>query len=135
MNSKWLLAIAVLAYGSCAAGQLEAEQYEPNGMWYTFFKSKRKWGDARVFCEDTGGVLPSVHSDGLVLFLYRLGGSEPLQEAWLGASRTPQTWFVYEDGSAFAFEAWLPGEPSQDFGDNCLRSGSKKYESCPIVKN
>jgi len=71
------------------------------------------WSNAKVYCEEMGAVLTSIHSSGENGFLWsEFGGG------WFGLSDADnETFWKWVDGSQINYVNWKSGEPNNAGGD------------------
>ncbi|XP_072175906.1 alpha-N-acetylgalactosamine-specific lectin-like [Diadema setosum] len=88
---------------------------------YRMFGAVKTWTSARNHCQNLGGDLVSVHSEGENTFLYQLWRSAvrtPGGGFWLGFNdRDREGRFVWSDGSRVDYTNWIPGEPNNSGGN------------------
>ena len=93
---------------------------EQTGLHYRYFESFQSWTDARCSCQasapaDYTGELASVHDITTNTFVADLASGR----AWIGGYQKgngeDEPW-LWSDGSAWDFENWHPGEPTNDGG-------------------
>ena len=95
------------------------------GHQYTICRDSLDWESARARCVAMGGELASVGSDyenASVALLVELSGGGPALIGMSDAAR--EGTFVNVDGSPSSTSAWLPGEPNDAGGEDCVEIGT-----------
>ncbi len=96
-------------------------QNPENGHWYQRFDNTMSWHAAKAFCEDIGGYLATITSQGENDFVYNNLASHSPQWCWLGATDEEQegVW-KWVTGEPRGYTNWAGNEPN-----NC--SGIEDY--------
>jgi hypothetical protein len=102
-----------------------------NGHWYERVDNVKTWGNAKVYCENLGGYLVTITSQGENDFITTNLISNPAyqQGVFLGATdvRVEGVW-EWVTGETWSYTNWIPGEPNNAHGD-------EDYLAMDIVDN
>merc|ERR1712039_1004061 len=109
------------------AGRKCSKQYDLQlgSSCYSYSNASKTWQDAVSACISLeGGHLAEVESVQQINFFKNLTGPGGLSGLWLGASDSIRegTW-VWETSRKLVddgFSAWLPGEPNDKGGEDCM---------------
>lgn len=114
----WSITFGDHGLGKCPHQLTDKNKY--NGHYYLAFDESLSWTEAKDYCENLGGHLATVTSQGEQNFIvglfnesngYYLGGSDAeIEGNW--------TWIT---GEQWQFDNWFPGEP------NNAQSGTEHY--------
>jgi len=128
---------------TCAEIDADAEEF--NDHCYLLVEEERSWRAANSDCEDQGGYLVTISSEGDLTqsdfdaendFVWDLAGQ---MDVWIGATDglmddqggngTPSTW---SNGEEMVLDGWLDGEPSNSSKD-CPSGGGTCFEHCGFM--
>ncbi|XP_045201877.1 lectin-like [Mercenaria mercenaria] len=117
----FIVCSVIIACEACTSGW---ESFD--GSCYKYFADRKKWSDAKTYCESQGAHLAIVLSNEENAFLKAL-----LRRSHIGS--TDQVWmdgddlktennFIWENtGQGFEITDWGPNEPNQNGGnEDCL---------------
>ena len=80
-----------------------------DGHTYKYFSDKVTWHEAHFICMQLGGHLVGIGDKNENSFVNELTGHTT---AWIGATRSDQNLFFWEDYSVMKYQNWAPGEPN-----------------------
>lgn len=94
---------------------IKAQIDEYNGHKYMFFDRVANYKEAKKFCEDMGGYLATISSNGENDFLFRLMKSYGYDGAYFGFTdaEVEGTW-KWVNGEKTGYTNWHPGEPNAE---------------------
>lgn len=85
------------------------------GHSYKFYDDSMSWEEAKVFCEEQGGHLVTISSEGEQSFLKdHCTGEKNLY--WIGLQEISDDW-GWVTGEELSYTNWATGEPNEDFND------------------
>merc|ERR1719234_1849830 len=100
--------------------------WEQNGdHCYFWGTNKKNWTDAEDFCQNEGGHLASVTSNGTKDFVLEGMNRKGLKTTWIGGNDIEEegVW-KWTDCTQWGFTFWSPTEPNSGHGErdqDCLR--------------
>ena len=105
----------VEALGGSSSSIVPSNALEYGGHYYKFYEKSASWKDAKAICENLGGHLVTVNSEGEQKFIATNWGDNHF---WIGltednAEHTWQ-WVTYEK---LDYTNWLGGQPDKGYGD------------------
>ncbi|XP_022109440.1 C-type lectin lectoxin-Lio2-like [Acanthaster planci] len=100
-----------------------------DGYCYRVFPQDKQWSKADEFCNkfnrSRSSSLVSIHSEKENKFVGNLAGK---RRSWIGLhDRYSEAKFMYTDGSPFNYDAFLPGEPNNANGEDCVEIKWRKW--------
>lgn len=105
----------------CAGGNAAA--VAPDGSCLVHFTAPATYASAKAGCQSIGGHLAYLKTAQLDTFAEQFIGNV---DTWIGGSDTvTEGSFAWDDGTAFAFTAWGPGEPNG--------GGGTYQEDCVLI--
>ena len=83
---------------------------EFNHHYYKVFSGEYTWSEAEKQCEEQGGHLVTITSEGEQNFINSLINSDSC--VWIGGKRNTKNVWVWVTGEEWKYENWAPGEPN-----------------------
>ncbi|MEI8043177.1 MAG: C-type lectin domain-containing protein [Verrucomicrobiota bacterium] len=115
-----LLAAALIPVSALRAGVLAGPILNPANNHHYYLLTTNTWSGARAEAVALGGDLVNIQDAAEETFVWSAFGNwdgSP-RNLWLGLRRlTPGGPFIWVDGSPVTYNHWLPGEPSNDGGN------------------
>jgi hypothetical protein len=103
----------------------------PEGHLYLACTEALSWADADAYCNGQGGHLVVIGGQQEQLLMLNVTTAFP---SWIGLSdEATEDTFAWVDGSPFAYENWLDGEPDDtDHTQNCVAmTGTLRWSDLP----
>ena len=108
--------------------------YQNGDICYGFVSEKKSWGDAQAHCISIGGYLAEIKTEEQNIFVeHILFEHQNATEIWLGAtdlvSEGSWYWATSDVPVTAGFTFWLPGEPNNKHGADCMEFEQYGYRN------
>ncbi|XP_041374047.1 perlucin-like protein [Gigantopelta aegis] len=95
-----------------------------NGSCFALLHDKVAWASADEMCKDLGGYLAEITSpdENKGVINYLEAKNPNVKSVWLGGTDIlhESTWFWMHSKDPVTFTAWVPGQPDNSHGENCI---------------
>ncbi|MFT9116331.1 MAG: DUF5050 domain-containing protein [Sporolactobacillus sp.] len=96
---------------SSSSSQIPSDAVSYNGHHYKLFNNNVDWSTDEKYCENLGGHLATITSQGENDFLYKYIKSNNTDSAYFGGVKKDGAW-TWSDGETFSYTDWASGEPN-----------------------